>query len=743
MKVKNNKKMYSFLLFLLSLFLFSSRVNAYCTPDSWYTCEGSYSVHYVISTNCQTSSNSIYCQYGCSGGNCQSAPTTTTTIYTPPTTIYTPPYQTCTPWTTTNRYCACSTQVAYSRCNMWGTGWDSIVENCPSGTSCSNGQCISRCSIGYTGNYQCSGNWRQQEYKNPDCTSSWINSDYCSSGCSNGQCVSCTAQYLNNYQCSGNWQQRQYQNPDCSLTWNNYQYCSNGCSNGQCISAPVCTPQYLDNYQCSGNWRQRQYQNSDCSVSWQNFERCPNGCSNGQCVSCDAKYLDEWQCSGNWRQRKYQDSDCSFVWQNYEYCSNGCSSGSCQTCSAHYTGNYQCSGSWRQQEYINDDCSSTWTNAEYCSYGCSGGSCMPSCQTYYGHRYYGYQYYSSCQTGCSISAYVTTPDDTYLGNIVSTTVTFTNNGDSGGYVNFNSYICKNDYDGCAYMICEDGSYGVYGNDPRVYIGGHDSRSFTCTVTAREPSDHRIKVEYYGCDNTYADPAVYSGTFKVFDRYYTGGYYSGCTQQYLSNYDCFGNWRRQQYQSYDCSMTMKNIEYCGNGCSAGSCTSTSYTTTTTVPTGGSPLVSVKEDYTVNKCEINSFSFDVMNVGPSQATFDIKSSGSAADWIRTDSTITLDKNEKRSVTGYASVPCDAKGQYDFTITVSGATSSSATSYLKVNEPAGGFTGWAIAFPTVPIEWIIILLVILLLIVLLLIIWLLLRRRNGYGRRLFRRGCGAESF
>lgn len=399
---------------------------------------------------------------------------------------------------------------------------------------------------------------------------------------------------------------------------------------------------------------------------------------------------------------------------------------------------------------------------------------MPSCQyNQCGYNYqscgyqscgyqYDYQYnylYYTYQSSCSISAYVTTPNNAYVGDIVSTTVTFTNNGNYGGYVNFNSYICK-DGDNCAYMICEDGNYRVYGNDPRVYIGGHDSRSFTCTVTAREACDHKIKVDYYSCDNTYADPTVYSGTFKVFDRYYSsgyysgyyssgyyGGYYSGCTQQYLNNYDCFGNWRRQQYQSYDCSLTWKSIEYCGsNGCSAGSCsyssTTTSYTTTTTIPTGGSPLVSVKEDYSVNRCEINSFSFDVMNVGPSQATFSITKSGSAADWIRTDSTITLDKNEKRTVTGYASVPCDAKGEYDFTITVSGATSSSATSYLKINEPTG-FTGWAIAFPTVPVEWIILLLVILFLIVLLLIIWLLLRSRRGCGRRLFRRGCGAESF
>ena len=506
------------------------------------------------------------------------------------------------------------------------------------------------------------------------------------------------------------------------------------------VNTQICTPGEIRNRVCLCS---SQYQYEQCNsqgTGWNTQTgNCPSGqvCENGNCIAkCNAQYLDQWQCSGNWRQRKYQNSDCTYVWQDYEYCSNGCSSGECERCSAHYTNNWQCSGNWRQQQYIDEDCDSTWKNSEYCPYGCSGGSCQPSCHDWScGCRDWscGCRYPPCDQRPCSISASVTTPGDTYVDKIVSTTVTFTNRGDSGGYVNFNVYLCRDDYNNCVSMICEDDNYRVYRGDPRVYVMDHDSRSLTCTATVTEPCNHRIKVEYYGCND---DPIVYSGVFEVRNRYYPR-----CAEQYLSNYDCSGNWRRQQYQDSDCSVEWKTIEYCDKGCSAGSCSPVA--TTTTIPTGGSPLVSVRKDYSVNRCEINSFDFDVMNVGPSQATFDIKTSGSAADWIRTEPTITLEKNEKKSVTAYASVPCDAKGDYDFTMTASGATSSSATSYLKIVEPTKPFvfTGFAVSGGWV--DWLMILLVILLLIALLLLIFWLLGRRRGCRRGLFRRGCNAESF
>ena len=734
--------LYLSLLVLFSLFLVFSNVKASCTTDEWYACEGSYSVHYFINSDCSTNSNSMYCQYGCSGGHCQSAPVTTTTIYS------------CTPQYLGNYQCSgnwIQQQYQNSDCSLT---WQNS-QYCSNG--CSNGQCVSQppsqCSIGYTGNYKCIGNFLEGEYRYADCTTSWTNVQICIYGCSNGQCLStptCSAQYLNNYQCSGSWQQRQYQNSDCSTTWQNYQYCNSGCSNGQCISTG-CTAQYLNNYQCSGNWQQRQYQNSDCSLTWQNYQYCNNGCSNSQCASqaCTAQYLDQWQCLNNWRQRQYQYSDCTSVWQNYEYCNNGCSNGDCitQTCTPQYFNNYQCSGNWKQQQYMSDDCSVSWGNVEYCNYGCSGGMCQPYCNyfscgnypycdNYNNCNYNGYDNYNCNQYGCghyysacSISASVTNPGDSYVDHVASTIVTFNNNGDSGGYVSFNVFMCDS-YNNCQSMICEDSYNRVYSNDGRVYVDGHESRSMTCTLTPTQSCNHRIKVEYYGCNNY--NPTIYSGYFSVSSRH-------PCTAQYLDNYECLGNTRRQQYQDSYCSTTWKAIEVCENGCSNGECVSGS--TTTTIPAGeGSPLISVRQDYSVNKCEINSFSFDVMNVGPSSATFSISASGSAADWIRLESPITLEKNEKRSVTAYASVPCGAKGEYDFTVTASGKTSSSATSYLKINEPASTFV-----FPALRLspEWLIVLLVIILLIVLLLILFLVLNRRRGCKRGIFYRRCGAESF
>ncbi len=203
----------------------------------------------------------------------------------------------------------------------------------------------------------------------------------------------CTAQYLNNYQCSGNVRQRQYQNSDCTFTWTNVETCSYGCSNGVCQPGN-CVGGYTGNYQCSGNARQREYKRYDCAIEWHNIETCSHGCSNGNCVSYtyySSQYLNNYRCDGNWKQQQYQHSDGSTTWNNMEYCSNGCSNGFCNyyynyyyqpSCSSIYTNNYQCSGAMRQRQYQNSDCSLTWYNVETCLYGCSNGFCSsPPLQT--------------------------------------------------------------------------------------------------------------------------------------------------------------------------------------------------------------------------------------------------------------------------------------------------------------------------------------------------------------------------
>jgi len=47
----------------------------------------------------------------------------------------------------------------------------------------------------------------------------------------------CTPGNTNNYQCSGNVRQVQYQNADCTTSWTNVENCPNGCANGYCLTA--------------------------------------------------------------------------------------------------------------------------------------------------------------------------------------------------------------------------------------------------------------------------------------------------------------------------------------------------------------------------------------------------------------------------------------------------------------------------------------------------------------------------
>jgi len=129
------------------------------------------------------------------------------------------------------------------------------------------------------------------------------------------------------------------------------------------------------------------------------------------------------------------------------------------------------------------------------------------------------------------------------------------------------------------MICEDSYSKVYSNDGRIYVDGRDSRSITCTLAPVQPCNHRIKVEYYGCNNY--NPTIYSGYFSVSNRH-------PCNAQYLDNYECLGNSVRQQYQDSYCSVTWKTIEVCGNGCSNGKCVSAATTTTNPATTTTSTI-----------------------------------------------------------------------------------------------------------------------------------------------------------
>ena len=93
----------------------------------------------------------------------------------------------------------------------------------------------------------------------------------------------CDPGWISGYRCSGDWRERKYLNEDCTETWESYEYCTYGCSNGQCLGG--CIEEWLNNYRCSGDWRQREKRYTDCSTGWLDYEYCDYGCSGTTCNS--------------------------------------------------------------------------------------------------------------------------------------------------------------------------------------------------------------------------------------------------------------------------------------------------------------------------------------------------------------------------------------------------------------------------------------------------------------------------
>jgi hypothetical protein len=228
-----------------------------------------------------------------------------------------------------------------------------------------------------------------------------------------------------------------------------------------------------------------------------------------------------------------------------------------------------------------------------------------------------------------------------------------------------------------------------GLDPSVYVPGYGTRSFTCSRAADELSAHKIKLDYSGCDTV--DPTIFSGVFEVKPRYYPPYPHPGCTEGFLNEFQCLGNWKQQLYQFADCRTEWRNVLFCGSGCSAGKCSA--------AQNQGVPEIQLDPEYVVYRCEKNKLKFDIINTGEARDSFDISFSGSAARWIRPVSSVSIDPWETRTVTFYASVPCDAEGEFDLTVSAADGSKDSATTSLSVAE--GRFllpiTGWTASLKT----------------------------------------------
>jgi hypothetical protein len=98
--------------------------------------------------------------------------------------------------------------------------------------------------------------------------------------------------------------------------------------------------------------------------------------------------------------------------------------------------------------------------------------------------------------------------------------------------------------------------------------------------------------------------------------------------------------------------------------------------------GEPVVILNKTYYGKACEASIITFEIKNKGD-DGKFDIEVSGPASQWIKVISPISIAKEERKTIVGYASLPCDAKGEYQFTIEAKDKTSDFATATIKAKE------------------------------------------------------------
>jgi hypothetical protein len=198
-------------------------------------------------------------------------------------------------------------------------------------------------------------------------------------------------------------------------------------------------------------------------------------------------------------------------------------------------------------------------------------------------------------------------------------------------------------------------------DRAVHVAAHSSYSVSCSVDAWESGYHKIRVDF-GRD---LDPRIYSNVFRIKAK--------ECATAYLDSYRCLYNWRQRLYQRSDCNQEWRDYEYCSIGCASDKCIQPAAS------------VSLKDSYEVEQCKVTDITFDVINTGNTRTTYRVSTTG--VNWLNTIPSVALEPNERKTLTAYASVPCNAAGSYDFSVVVSDGTASKANSVLKVSEKVTG--------------------------------------------------------